>query len=836
LPYLKAMDPKSSKRLFLESIQEKGRAAETLPPYTFQYNPILLPNRFSNSQDNWGFYNGKNNGPYLTFFQYRNAPVSRKVDVTLSAAGLLTSMTYPTGGSVAYTYEHNLVDPPAYMNELLYPEKTITETVPKGISMIKNSQYYDAGNNVYSIPVTIGAGVTGAVEFEIDLPYCSEPSGESYCQYQVYLRGQGNDYYLYPMVPASRERSLGLSPGTYTLEVIPGPPHDPSEIENLFLVTLDWNEIVNSNEQSIPTPIGGAPLLAAGKRIGKIEYKNGDGTILRKKYSYLVPELNLPKTSGKLFGLPNFYYIKRTDMIGGVPIPTIDAYGSLPGTPLASLQGNSVGYSHVTEYYGDSLVNHGKTEYEFTTTQDGGTYYTFPYHVPVDNEWLRGKSTATRYYERNSGGTYSLKKAVTNSYLYAGSASGPELFMPPASSTAVYSKTRTNFYLPLLIFKEEAPGYKIYYLTGGTCDLYSTTETYYDRDLPKLTTQTNYLHDYARHYQLRGSENIMSDGTKETAITSYPNDYAAGTAFIDNMKTNNLHAYPIEEVLYKEAGGVRTILSGKITRYNDSNPALAAQVLSLENAGPVALSAFKFSSRLTGELPPDGTPSMFAPHSAYKPALTYDQYDASGNVLQHTRTDDMRVSYLWDYRNQYPIAEVKNAQQADIAYTSFEADGKGNWSFAGTPQPDNTSPGGEQAYNLGAGGITRSLLSTTKKYTLSFWAKSSQPPGVTGGAGASISAPEVLASANGWTRFGYEVTNTASVAISGSVLIDEVRLHPAVAQMSTYTYDPLTGMTSGTDPNGTTSYFKYDGLNRLQYVKDKDGNILKYYQYHYAQD
>jgi YD repeat-containing protein len=54
-----------------------------------------------------------------------------------------------------------------------------------------------------------------------------------------------------------------------------------------------------------------------------------------------------------------------------------------------------------------------------------------------------------------------------------------------------------------------------------------------------------------------------------------------------------------------------------------------------------------------------------------------------------------------------------------------------------------------------------------------------------------------------------------------------------VALATTYTYSPLIGITSETDPSGKTTYYVYDSLGRLSMIKDKDGNIIKTYDYHY---
>jgi YD repeat-containing protein len=67
----------------------------------------------------------------------------------------------------------------------------------------------------------------------------------------------------------------------------------------------------------------------------------------------------------------------------------------------------------------------------------------------------------------------------------------------------------------------------------------------------------------------------------------------------------------------------------------------------------------------------------------------------------------------------------------------------------------------------------------------------------------------------------------------GTVWFDDLRIQPSDASMTTYTYQPLTGMTSVTDNSGKTVYSEYDDFGRLSATRDNNGNITNTYAYNY---
>jgi len=220
--------------------------------------------------------------------------------------------------------------------------------------------------------------------------------------------------------------------------------------------------------------------------------------------------------------------------------------------------------------------------------------------------------------------------------------------------------------------------------------------------------------------------------------------------------------------------------------------------------------------------------------SRYRQMASFDQYDAYNNIQQYTSTDQNPVSIIWDYKNNYPIAQAKNAVITDVAATSFEADGYGNWSpFTGTITTVATAPfppTGNNYYNLSPSSpLSKSGLVSGNVYIISYWSANG-PYSITGGSGSYTTGKTI----NGWTYYEHKVTASSStLTLTGSGAIDEVRLYPSTALMTTYTYSPLVGMSTICDADNKVSYYYYDGLGRLKWIKDQDGNIIKTYQYHY---
>ena len=180
--------------------------------------------------------------------------------------------------------------------------------------------------------------------------------------------------------------------------------------------------------------------------------------------------------------------------------------------------------------------------------------------------------------------------------------------------------------------------------------------------------------------------------------------------------------------------------------------------------------------------------------------MQYLSYDSRGNIQTVAKDNNPKTSFKWGYIQQYPVAEVVNADNTEFYSEGFEE------TSAGTAGAAHT--GGY--YYAGTSYTVNWTRPNSRSYVISYW----------------------YLSAGVW-KFMPEQAYTGSFTMSNGTAYDDIRVYPKDAQMKTYTYSPLLGMTSSIDLNGITSYYEYDTFGRLKLIRDQDGNVVKTYDYHF---
>ena len=111
------------KRLRLTQVQEKScDGTLVIPPYVFNYQGNFLPHRMSKATDHWGYYNGATQNETqlvsvpattvnstVTGNPVTYGAANKESNETEIKKGMLTDITYPTGGKTFFTYGANAV-------------------------------------------------------------------------------------------------------------------------------------------------------------------------------------------------------------------------------------------------------------------------------------------------------------------------------------------------------------------------------------------------------------------------------------------------------------------------------------------------------------------------------------------------------------------------------------------------------------------------------------------------------------------------------------------------------------------------------------------------------
>lgn len=320
------------------------------------------------------------------------------------------------------------------------------------------------------------------------------------------------------------------------------------------------------------------------------------------------------------------------------------------------------------------------------------------------------------------------------------------------------------------------------------------------------------------------SSKKFPSGSSDFLETKYEYDKDAKIVNVKQTDGSNItylwsynKKYPIAEVKNADLGPMST-------DYSTSN--YVGKEITENTLQDVALSPdFELFSNQT--VTPSLTVSMMGTNGPPSPYLTAILKRSDGTAVKthncswgSNTVGDIALTpgvYQW-YYNAIVDANV-DFEGYDLDITTPYTGGRtGYQSFHTSFEEDGVSNSeAKTGAKVWAGVYEINLPGYNGDYKLSYWQK---------------------AGSNPWALFEQIVTVTEgivkpmNIGASGSI-IDEVRLMPRPALMTTYTYDPGIGVASSTDSNQVAVYYEYDDFGRLKLIKDNEKNVLKIYTYHY---
>ena len=362
----------------------------------------------------------------------------------------------------------------------------------------------------------------------------------------------------------------------------------------------------------------------------------------------------------------------------------------------------------------------------------------------------------------------------------------------------------------------------LYSYYTGICPLTDVYERTFKPDGSNNFSEkhTHYTYPNVAFLSIESAEENESNGDKYLTEYTYTSDINGG--IIDNLKNKNIISLPVStsHKVWKNGGEAYQYLNEEVTEFT---------ALPNGNIKPYRVLAQRYDRPQTSMNLYQGP--VYTDYTPYKEIQTFI-YSASSTLAGLKDEGSHTVSNIYDYNDKYIVASVINAVPLidKIAYTSFETNSLGGWQVRdGRPTYITTDfITGTKAYDLSYSELG-AFLNTARQNTLSFWSTNAISVSATSGTASLAKSAPVI---NGLKYYEYTISQGATeVHLSGNGHLDELRLYPSSSRMRTVTYDPMIGKTSECDENNRITYYEYDNLSRLRFVKDENRNIIKMYEY-----
>jgi hypothetical protein len=304
-----------------------------------------------------------------------------------------------------------------------------------------------------------------------------------------------------------------------------------------------------------------------------------------------------------------------------------------------------------------------------------------------------------------------------------------------------------------------------------------------------LVKQTNYSYDLADTKNLLISRTTLPNGEQLITKYKYPESYTIGL----NGDFISAHVFgPAWEMQsWRKVGSDSVLLSAQFTKY-DSLLFKPTKVYAISANG---ITAFDNETKTGSKY------NTLLSDSRFEERVSFT-YDADARLTSQKLKHGITSSY------QYAVspgledivwAAVKNAMPTEFYHENFE-EGINAIGIAHSGK----------FYNTGDFAVSWTIPNG-RSYMLTYW----------------------YLDGSVWKY--HEQAYTTSTTLTLGSAIDDVSIYPVDAELSHYTYYPGIGVASTTDTKGLSRYFEYDDFLRLKNAKDQNGDIVKNYQYNYAQ-
>jgi hypothetical protein len=854
------------KRLKLNSVQEKS-CDNTLvkPAHSFTYyDETSVPRTVSLAVDHWGYYNGATSNTTLIpplstnggYFVTDGGAANRESKWPEMRAGTLQSIKYPTGGTVDITYKNHS----AFVEKAM---KVVEWSDTKSETLFRTSAKY-----LFT--------VSTPTYFQLKI---SKPNGGD--GGTAYLNCTTNSANTLSPAPALGSSSTSpqidlivLQPGNYEFYVVSG---DNTSYRPIEATLTKYNSYQQYEE-----------VVVGGLRVETTSLNDDVNAVpLVTNYSYTN---DLGVAQGVLYSRPNYIALARNNRLnqsglnGAPPAPSngcitngsdyryFISAGSIH--PMTTSQGNHVGYNQVKV----SSASGGYSLYQYTTGQNSTGDVSiksidktqcdpfapnFP-PAPELHNFYRGLLRRTAVYnssdvllkETFSDPEFTNETVGVNGLIVkfcSGTGLATEYELKTAKKTKstevelTYDPTDPSKQ-PFGVVREtifNSPNHAmpnkeiIYELTNWNSATKVAT-----KGIVLNESRKTYVADIQVTHTTSPCNTAYScDQTLTNALSQHLATYTAAKAgcgsnttciwnawqtYTLNVNTARIAYVTCRDNYYQcltNAGNLASIYNAAgaevkalldLKRQNNISPVIETSAWrdgKFMNSSYITYQMFEGNSNYifpgrqeviktsapspsTDFVPVSNTNTIITKDVDYKEEETYTFN--GGNIAEIIGKNGVRTAYLWGYNSTEPVAQVINAKQNQIYYNSFET----------------------------AGGIVGDAKTGSKYLASGSYVIPYTPPAD----GAIYKMSYWYWSASKW-NFSGELPFSST--ITNGTQLDEIRVYPLGANVTTYTYDIGKGVTSITDHNGLTSYFEYDKLGRFTVERDDTKKIKRNYGYYY---